>query len=80
MKKFLFRLKEENKKLYEEIKNVFKLFESNYIVNEYLIKESIKNFLVKENILFLDPLHELLKPQSQLTWQSIKKALKELYF
>jgi hypothetical protein len=62
---------------YEKVINALKLFKDNYEINEYEIDEDTKEFLIKENILFLNPIEETLKPQSYLVWNAIKILLKD---
>ena len=62
---------------YEKVINALKLFKDNYEINEYEIDEDTKEFLIKENILFLNPIEETLKPQSYLVWNVIKILLKD---
>ena len=77
LRKLLVRIK--NKKFegieYENVKNALKLFKDNYEINEYQIDEDTKEFLIKENILFLNPIEETLKPQSFLVWNAIKNII-----
>jgi AAA+ ATPase superfamily predicted ATPase len=62
---------------YEKVINALKLFKDNYEINEYQIDEDTKEFLIKRNILFLNPIEETLKPQSYLVWNAIKILLKD---
>ncbi|MEO2117587.1 MAG: ATP-binding protein, partial [Methanocaldococcus sp.] len=39
------------------------------------IPKKIREFLVKRNILFLNPQKGILKPQSYLIWNAIKRTL-----
>jgi len=77
LRKLLIRIK--NNKFegieYEKVINALKLFKDDYEINEYLVDEDTKEFLVKRNILFLNPIEETLKPQSYLMWNAIKRVL-----
>ena len=59
---------------YENVVRALKLFKDNYEINEYLVDENTKEFLIKRNILFLNPVEEILKPQSFLVWNAIKRV------
>ena len=65
LKKLLIKIK--NNKFedidYEKTINALSLFKKDYTINEYLIDEDTKEFLVKKNFLFLNPIEETLKPQ-----------------
>jgi len=78
IKYFLEDIEEKDIKLYRKVIDVFKLFQDKLEIPDSLVKKSLKEFLVNKNILFLDPVRGLLKPQSRLTWHAINKALKEL--
>ncbi|WP_423792906.1 ATP-binding protein [Methanocaldococcus indicus] len=79
LKKLLINVK--NKKFegieYENVIDALKLFMDKYEIDEYLIDEDTKEFLVKRNILFLNPIEGTLKPQSFLIWSAIKRLLNE---
>ena len=78
LKYFLEDVEERDIELYKKVINVFKLFQDKLEIPDSLVKKSLKEFLVNKNILFLDPIKGILKPQSRLTWHAINKALKEL--
>ncbi len=78
IKYFLEDVEERDIELYKKVINVFKLFQDKLEIPDSLVKKSLKEFLVNKNILFLDPIKGILKPQSRLTWHAINKALKEL--
>ena len=78
IKYFLEDIEEKDIKLYKKVIDIFKLFQDKLEIPDSLVKKSLKEFLVNKNILFLDPVKGLLKPQSRLTWHAINKALKEL--
>jgi len=75
LKYFLEDVKEENEELYNKIVNALKLFKENYEIEDMKIPKKIREFLVKRNILFLNPQKGTLKPQSFLIWNAIKKLL-----
>ena len=59
----------------EEIIDVLKLFKDNYEINADGIPKVVYVYLVKENILFLNPIEGTLRPQSYLVWNAIKRLL-----
>ena len=75
LKYFLEDVNEEDKKLYKNITNALKIFKDNYEVEDITIPKKIREFLVKKNILFLNPQNGTLKPQSFLVWNAIKRLL-----
>ena len=61
-----------------EKEDVFKslnLFKDRYEISKKEIPTSIYVYLIKENILFLNPRKGTLKPQSFLVWNAIKKVI-----
>ncbi len=60
---------------YDKVINALSLFKKEYVIDEYKIDEDTKEFLVKRNILFLNPIEEILRPQSYLVWNAIKRVL-----
>ena len=78
IKYFLEDIEEKDINLYKKVIDVFKLFQDKLEIPDSLVKKSLKEFLVNKNILFLNPVKGVLKPQSRLTWHAINKALKEL--
>ncbi|AEF97114.1 ATP-binding protein [Methanotorris igneus] len=75
LKYFLEDVKEENKELYKEIIKALSLFKNNYEIEDIKINKRIRELLVKKNILFLDPIDGILKPQSFLIWKAIKEFI-----
>ena len=75
LKYFLEDVNEEDKELYKNITNALKIFKDNYEVEDITIPKKIREFLVKKNILFLNPQNGTLKPQSFLVWNAIKRLL-----
>ena len=59
----------------EDIINTLKLFKNKYEIPKKEIPMPIYVYLVKENILFLNPIEGTLKPQSFLVWNAIKRLL-----
>jgi len=59
----------------EDIINALKLFKDNYEISDDNISESVYIYLVKRNILFLNPIEGTLRPQSFLIWNAIKRLL-----
>ena len=62
----------------EDLIEVLKKFKDKDVLKKDEVKAPVYYYLVRKNILFLDPIKEILKPQSRLTWHAINKALKEL--
>ncbi|WP_456419298.1 ATP-binding protein, partial [Methanocaldococcus infernus] len=75
LKYFLEDVKEENETLYKEILDALKVFKNSYEVEDITINKKVRELLVKRNILFLDPIKGILKPQSFLVWRAIKVML-----
>ncbi|XRO76684.1 ATP-binding protein [Methanocaldococcus sp. 10A] len=77
LKKLLIRIK--NGKFegidYDKVINALSLFKKEYVIDEYKIDEDTKEFLIKKNILFLNPIEGTLRPQSFLVWNAIKRVL-----
>ena len=59
----------------KEVLNALKLFKNKYEIPKKEISMPVYSYLIKENILFLNPSGETLKPQSYLIWNAIKKVL-----
>ncbi|ACX72201.1 ATPase [Methanocaldococcus vulcanius M7] len=59
----------------EDIIEALKLFKNTYEISDDKIPEPVYIYLIKENILFLDPIRGILKPQSYLVWNAIKRLL-----
>ena len=59
----------------EDIVNSLKIFKNNYEVSVDEIPKAVYVYLIKENILFLNPRKGTLKPQSFLVWNAIKKVI-----
>ncbi len=57
----------------EEIFKSLKLFKDKYEISKKEIPPHVYVYLIKENILFLNPKKGTLKPQSFLVWNAIKK-------
>ncbi len=75
LKYFLEDVKEEDEELYKKVVDTLKIFKENYEVEDITIPKKIREFLVKRNILFLNPIEGTLKPQSFLIWNAIKRIL-----
>ncbi len=74
LKYFLEDVKEDNEEFYKEVVNYLSLFKENYIIEDIKIPKKIREFLIKKNILFLNPIEGTLKPQSFLVWNAIKRV------
>ena len=59
----------------DDIIEALKLFKENYEISDDEIPEPVYIYLVKRNILFLNPIEGILKPQSYLVWKAIKRLL-----
>ncbi|CAB3287590.1 ATPase_2 domain-containing protein [Methanocaldococcus lauensis] len=75
LKYFLEDVKEDNEEFYKEVVKALSLFKENYIIEDIKIPKKIREFLIKKNILFLNPIDGNLKPQSFLVWNAIKRVL-----
>ena len=62
----------------EDVIEILKKFKDKGVLKKDEIKAPAYYYLIRKNILFLDPIKEILKPQSRLTYHAINKALKEL--
>jgi len=62
----------------EDVIEVLKKFKDKDVLKKDEVKAPAYYYLIRKNILFLDPIKEILKPQSRLTWHAINRALKEL--
>ncbi len=62
---------------YEKLVNVLKTFVSRDEVGMNEVDEISKRYLVKNNILFVDPLRKMMKPQSKLNLRAIREVMKE---
>ncbi|ENN96744.1 ATPase AAA, partial [Methanocaldococcus villosus KIN24-T80] len=72
LKYLLEDIREENEELYKEIIKALSLFKENHEVEDITIDKKVREFLVKRNILFLDTIKGVIKPQSFLIWNAIK--------
>ncbi|AAB98056.1 TPA: AAA family ATPase [Methanocaldococcus jannaschii] len=59
----------------EDIIKALRLFKDKYEIPKKDIPTPVYVYLVKENILFLNPQKRILKPQSYLVWNAIKRLL-----
>ena len=59
----------------EDIINTLKLFKDKFVISKDEIPIPICVYLVKKNILFLNPINGALRPQSYLVWNAIKRVL-----
>ncbi|WP_456472874.1 ATP-binding protein, partial [Methanocaldococcus sp.] len=59
----------------EDIVEALKIFKDKYIIHKREISTPVYIYLVKKNILFLNPIEGTLKPQSYLVWNAIKRVL-----
>ncbi|EHP88525.1 ATP-binding protein [Methanotorris formicicus] len=75
LKYFLEDVKEENEEFYNKVVDALKIFKETYEVEDIRIPKKVREFLVKKNILFLNPQKGTLKSQSYLVWNAIKKVI-----
>ena len=66
---------EDNKELYSNVIEALRLFKRQYKVKDFEIRKEIRKLLIDENILFLNTQTGLVKPQSFLIWNAIKKIV-----
>jgi AAA+ ATPase superfamily predicted ATPase len=59
----------------ENVIEALKLFKDKYEVDKKYIPMPVYIYLVKKNVLFLNPIEGTLKPQSFLVWNAIKRLL-----
>ncbi|WP_064496495.1 ATP-binding protein [Methanocaldococcus jannaschii] len=75
LKYFLEDIKEKDEESYNKIADALEIFKDSYEIEDIKIPKNIREFLVKKNILFLNPQKGTLKPQSYLVWNAIKRLL-----
>ena len=63
---------------YEKLASALKMFTVHDEVGMDEMDEVSKRYLVKENILFVDPLTKMIKPQSQLDLLAIREVMKDV--
>jgi len=68
---------EENRELFNKIVELLKTISEKEIIKYAKIDESLK-FCVRKNVLFLEPVERIVKPQSRLDLLAIRKVLQEL--
>jgi len=59
----------------DNVIEALKLFKDEYEVSKKHIPVPVYTYLIKRNILFLNPIEGILKPQSYLVWNAIKRLL-----
>ncbi|MEA1870021.1 MAG: ATP-binding protein [Euryarchaeota archaeon] len=62
---------------YEKLASTLKMFLTREEIGMNEVDEISKRYLVKENILFVDPLTMLMKPQSQLNLLAIREVMRD---
>ena len=70
--------KEEFEVEYDRVLSALKEFKDKDTIPLDALDEITKHYLIKINILFLDPLHAIIKPQSRLDLLAIRKILENL--
>ena len=68
---------EENRKLFEKVIELLKTISEKEVMKYRKIDEALK-FCIRKNILFLDPVERLVKPQSRLDLLAIRQILSEI--
>ena len=64
---------------YEKLVSALKMFVSREEIGMNEVDEVSKRYLVKENILFVDPLTTMMKPQSRLDLSAIREVMRKLF-
>ncbi len=59
----------------DKIVEIFRIFKNRETIRKEEIIPSYRNYLVSENILFYNPVDGIIRPQSRLLWQAIKKLV-----
>ena len=62
---------------YEKLIEALKSFVTCEAIGMNEVDEISKTFLVKKNVLFVDPLTKLIKPQSQLNLLAIREVMQD---
>ena len=62
----------------EKLIEVLRMFEDTDEIKDINISRGEKIYLINENILFIDPMRSIIKPQSRLDLNAIREILKEL--
>ncbi len=68
---------EENRKLFDKIIELFKTISEKEVMRYAKIDDALK-FCIRKNILFLEPVNRIVKPQSRLDLLAIRQILKEI--
>ncbi len=63
---------------YEKLASVLKMFMTRSEIGMNEVDEISKRYLVKENILFIDPLTTMMKPQSRMNLLAIQEVMKDV--
>jgi len=63
---------------YDKLASVLKMFMTRSEIGMNEVDEISKRYLVKENILFVDPLTTMMKPQSRLNLLAIREVMKDV--
>jgi len=73
----LYSLKDEDKKMFDEVTDILWNFGKGDKMKYVHVSRGIR-FLTKQNILFVDPIEKIIKPQSKIDLIAIREVLKEL--
>ncbi len=68
---------EKNKELFDGVIELFKAINENEVIKYTKIDDPLK-FCVKRNVLFVEPVNRIVKPQSRLDLLAVRKLLQEL--
>ncbi len=72
----IFNFKEEEVKVeVKEVIEALRVFKEEEVVEKERINPVYRNFLVSENVLFYNPVKEVVRPQSRLMWRAIREVL-----
>ena len=63
---------------YEKLASTLKMFLTRDEIGMNEVDEISKRYLVKENILFVDPLTTMMRPQSRLNLLAIREVIKDM--
>ena len=64
---------------YDKLVSTLKMFVSREEIGMNEVDEVSKRYLVKENVLFVDPLTTMMKPQSRLDLSAIREVMRKLF-
>jgi AAA+ ATPase superfamily predicted ATPase len=74
IKDVIYELRERDEKTFKDVIELFRMFEDRELIEMETVNNAIR-FCVKENILFVDPVERIVKPQSKLDLLAIRRIL-----